>query len=441
MAKIDKPRYSNNGRKRPEIDLESEQAKTPPAEPIGLDENIVQDKPEKAGSALPPQPQKNRANNQLPSTISRLMSLLYGLIGGVIAIIVVSGLQYAGKIPAPTSKQTLDKLQSMEVKLSALGQELKESAPLQAPNADLQRLIALETISENLTQRISALEQFSGGSNRPSASILENGSQPQQQAAEQPEPSIPNQQMINQGSGNHPASASSETVKQDVSKALAELSKYSDTVGAARNDATKALDLAQKNQNELNALEQRLSELNHVKQLDAKNLVRLMAANSLKAAIDRGGSYNTELALYKSTAPNNQSLQLLEQYASTGLENNAELSQDFASIADDIAKFDTKLDQNAGFFAKLWARAKNLVTTRPVGNVEGNEPSAIAARMEQAIREGDYQKALNEWQSLPDGAKNFSRKFVAILQARRDADHLLSLIIAETLQSHQPVEK
>ncbi|WP_244423452.1 hypothetical protein [Nitratireductor aquibiodomus] len=51
------------------------------------------------------------------------------------------------------------------------------------------------------------------------------------------------------------------------------------------------------------------------------------------------------------------------------------------------------------------ASARSLVVVRPVGSVEGDGPDAIAARMEAAVVANDYEKALAEYETLPEAGK------------------------------------
>ena len=137
--------------------------------------------------------------------------------------------------------------------------------------------------------------------------------------------------------------------------------------------------------------------------------------------------------MLKNLATDLTSLDNLEQYADKGVPNQAELSQEFAHVADEIARTENQPASDAGFGQKLWASAKGLVASRPVGNVEGENAPAIAARMEVAIKKGDNERALSEWQNLPQNAKDVSSDFITKLKMRRDADAVLSEILSKLM--------
>jgi len=165
-----------------------------------------------------------------------------------------------------------------------------------------------------------------------------------------------------------------------------------------------------------------------------QSMAMLIAANSLKSAVDRGGSFDAELQIFTHLAPSNLDLDLLEHYAASGLPNIAELSRNFASLADAIAASDNSLPENAGLADQLLHQGSQLYSSRPVGEVEGTGAAAVAARMEVAIQAGDFSRALSEASALPPEAKALAADFIDILTARQTIDKLLSQIIANALQ-------
>jgi len=166
-----------------------------------------------------------------------------------------------------------------------------------------------------------------------------------------------------------------------------------------------------------------------------QNMARLIAANALKAAVERGGSYQNELQIFAAVAPEDISLDMLEAAAQSGLPNAAVLSASFAAVADKIAATEKSLSPDAGWNERLTHEVQELYTRRPVGNVEGTNAAAIAARMEVAISQGDYARALQEWESLSEEAKAVSSDFITQIKARQAVDVLLAQLIARSLGS------
>jgi len=164
------------------------------------------------------------------------------------------------------------------------------------------------------------------------------------------------------------------------------------------------------------------------------SLAMLVAAQSLKTAIDRGGSYKGELQIFAPLAPATFSVELLEKYADSGLPNIAELTSRFTKLADEIAALDESLPEDASLTDQLLQQGSRLYSSRPVGEVEGNDSAAIAARMEVAIGQGDLTRALNEARNLSPEAKALGSDFLETLLARENVDALLQRLIADLLQ-------
>jgi len=164
------------------------------------------------------------------------------------------------------------------------------------------------------------------------------------------------------------------------------------------------------------------------------SLAMLVAAQSLKTAIDRGGSYKGELQIFAPLAPATFSVELLEKYADSGLPNIAELTSRFTKLADEIAALDESLPEDASLTDQLLQQGSRLYSSRPVGEVEGNDSAAIAARMEVAIGQGDLTRALNEARNLSPEAKALGSDFLEMLLARENVDALLQRLIADLLQ-------
>ncbi|WP_102829970.1 COG4223 family protein [Bartonella bovis] len=190
---------------------------------------------------------------------------------------------------------------------------------------------------------------------------------------------------------------------------------------AISHDVHKALLAGQDNTNDFAALKQQIDTLRE--EIAAKNNAKegidstlLMAINALKNAIDHGKPYVNELEVIQRFSSSISGFDILQETADTGLPSPAKLAADFSSIADTIVGQQNIVASDAGFFARIWAWIKSLFILRPVGNIEGTTVGAIVARMEMAIQVGDYQKALAEWQVLPQSAQDISVDFMRQLK-------------------------
>jgi len=223
-----------------------------------------------------------------------------------------------------------------------------------------------------------------------------------------------------------------EQMRSNYNQQLEQLQANYETISTHISDA-----LIKQNQ-EIKNIQSMIDSLSSVPPPTSdQGMAMLIAANSLKAAVERGGSYRNELQVFSPLAPANVSLDVLEKYATSGLPNIAELSQRFAKLADEIAATENTLPEDAGITDQLLHQGSRLYSSRPVGNVEGSDAAAIAARMEVAINNGDFFRALNEAQNLPEDAKTLAADFIELLQAREAVDALLSRLIATTLQEEK----
>ncbi|WP_336293825.1 COG4223 family protein [Bartonella sp. CB169] len=231
---------------------------------------------------------------------------------------------------------------------------------------------------------------------------------------------------------NSEAFAALEEKVRDLEEALQAL------VGVSKEIET-ALSVEKSNANDLAVLKKQLEIMQEefsAKHVDKKeiNVALFTAISSLKNAIERGGSYSNELKLLQQLAPSIDGLDLLQKTATVGLPSLAQLSADFSRIADAIVGTQNIVTADAGFFERALRRIKGLIVLRPIGNVEGMTLEAIAARMEVAIQAGDYEKALSEWQTLPQSAKNVSMNFAHQLETHIAVYRFLQQLLVSVQQ-------
>ncbi len=171
-----------------------------------------------------------------------------------------------------------------------------------------------------------------------------------------------------------------------------------------------------------------------VKDPKQKNAVaRAIAASGLKAAIDRGGSFVTELETYAGVAGDDPGVASLKTYAEKGVPTRAELVADFPASADAVLSALNKPDPNQGIGERLWSSALSLVKVRPVGQVEGETPAAFIARSEQALKSGDFETALAEWNKLPEEGRAAAPAYGAALTARIEIDKLVGATLKDAV--------
>ncbi|NSX86694.1 hypothetical protein G6L86_13950 [Agrobacterium tumefaciens] len=158
---------------------------------------------------------------------------------------------------------------------------------------------------------------------------------------------------------------------------------------------------------------------------DDIEVARAIASAALKAAIDRGGPFLTELDTLSKVTPDDPAIASLQSFAATGVPSRSELMQKFPDVANAMLSAVNQPDPNQGIVERLTESAFSLVKVRPVGNIEGETPEAMIARMENKLRNGDLQGAALEWNGLPDAAKTASTDYKKSLDARIEVENLV----------------
>jgi hypothetical protein len=296
-----------------------------------------------------------------------------GIFGGLVALLLAGSMQYAGYLPGATP------------------------APAAPNTAGLSSEIA------ELRQEIVALR------NRPVA------------AAAAPDASLANRVAALEGSARTPDGASEQ--------ALAALKADLDRLRATLQSAASAdSGLAQR----LDQAEAKLNDRGPEQQV-----ARAVAAAALKAGIDRGGPFETELQTFMTVAGDDPAVADLQKFASAGVPARAELQRDFPRVADAMLEATAQRDPNEGIAGRLLSSAMSVVKVRRVGDVQGETPDAIVARMENALRNGDLQTSAREWDALPEPAKAVSRDFKQKLDARIQVENLVGGTLSRAVAGTQ----
>ena len=184
------------------------------------------------------------------------------------------------------------------------------------------------------------------------------------------------------------------------------------------------------------ALSGRVDELaaEVARQDEGPKVALVVAASSLKSAVERGAPFASELETYSSLASNAADFDQLRPYAEQGIPTLAALSEEATALASRIAAAENAPDASAGFVDRLMSSARSVVTVRPVGEVAGEEPSAIAARMEAAVQRGDLDAAIAQYESLPPAMKELGADFAEKLRARQAAEDILDQALSSALK-------
>ncbi len=296
-----------------------------------------------------------------------------GILGGLIALAAAGSMQYAGFLPSasPQEGSTSD--------TSAL------SADIATLRSQIASLPAAGTAATDpaLADRVTALE--AAAANRPETTV-------------------------------DPAAIEELRLK---------LAQNEEALAALRSAIASNSEALSESERRLAEAEKKIEE----PRTDVQ-MARAIAVTALKSAIDRGGPYLAELDALASIAPDDPAVEGLRPHAATGVPSRTDLVRRFSQSADAALAAIHQPDPNEGIAQRLLSSALSVVKVRPVGNVEGETPEAIMARIEDKLRNGDLKGASLEWDTLPDAAKAASSGFNDLLKTRIDVEALIGAAMA-----------
>jgi hypothetical protein len=330
------------------------------------------------------------------------------VIGGVIALLGAGTLQYAGILGTPGAGASLDavnsEIASLKTRIGTLGQDnggealgrINElSGALDQVKADVEALKSAPAASDDNAD-LAALGDRVGKLEQSVAALGQNS----------------NQQPVDLGPVNEQLSALDALVKS-------------------------AGETATKQEGRLAALEQSVAQL--TAKVDAQasqpKVALSIAASALKAALERGGAFSAELETLAAIAPDAPQIASLRAYAEKGVPSRAEIAEQADAAADAMVAAAEPRDRNAGFFQSLLSSAEALVMVRPIGAVEGAGAPETVARMEVAVKQGDYAKALSEYDTLPEAVKAAGADFAGKLKARLEVEKQADALIASAMKA------
>ncbi|MEO9336292.1 phage tail protein [Mesorhizobium sp. SB112] len=160
-----------------------------------------------------------------------------------------------------------------------------------------------------------------------------------------------------------------------------------------------------------------------------------IAASALKSAVERGAPFQAEIETFAAIAPDAPELADLRGYAEKGVTTRADIATETDQAANAMIAAAAPPLESASFLDRLMVSAESLVKVRPVGAVEGAGVPETVARMEVAINGGDLQKAISEYDTLPEAAKTAGAAFAEKIRARIAVEGLVDKMVAGAMRS------
>ncbi|MBY3249592.1 hypothetical protein HFN72_18550 [Rhizobium laguerreae] len=335
------------------------------------EEKPVMDAPEEEPAA--PEPSFTPPPEQpAPKSAGTSGLIAAGIFGGLVALLGAGAIQYAGYVPGSRPQTTSPETADLAGEIDGLKQTVANLAANPAGTDD-----------GELAKRVAALET----------------------AAKAPAVAAPAD------------SANVDALNQKIAELTGQVDQLRSTLAqSSEQQTTNGADIAKR-------LEEAEKKLNEPREDVA--VARAIAAAALKAAIDRGGPFLAELDTFAGVAPDDPAVADLRAFAQTGVPSRTELVAEVPDVATAIVEAVNQPDSNQSWSDRLMSSAKSLVSVRPVGNIEGESVEAIAARMEEKVKNGDLPGASAEWNSLPALGKQASAAFKQSLEARIRVEELV----------------
>ncbi|ESZ26202.1 COG4223 family protein [Mesorhizobium sp. L2C084A000] len=360
-------------------------------------------KPETRDGKMAPPPEKRGGLNGVAA----------GIIGGVIALVGAGGLQFAGLLGAPGSGAGVS-LDSVNGDIASLKTEIAGLKDAGGNGDGAAKMVGLSSGLEQVKADVAALK-----------SAVEKG-----------------------GAGDAAGVAALGDKVAQIETAVAALGKAGSSAPVdlgPLNEKLAGLDALVKSAGEaataqegrLTALEQSVSQLSGKVEAAAgqPKIALAIAASALKAALERGGPFSAELETLAAISPDAPQLAALRPYAEKGVPTRAEIASQADAAANAMVTAATPVDENAGFVQSLLSSAESLVKVRPIGAVEGAGAPETVARVEAAVNQGDYAKALSEYETLPEAAKAAGADFAGKLKARIEVETQVDALISGAMKA------
>jgi hypothetical protein len=158
-----------------------------------------------------------------------------------------------------------------------------------------------------------------------------------------------------------------------------------------------------------------------------------IAAEALRAVVERGAPYQAELAAVKTLGAEQGTLAPLEPFAAEGIPSAAALARELAALTPALQQASGAAGRESSLFARLEQSAQKLVRVTPLNAPQGDDPAAVIARSNAAAVRGDTAAALVDIARLPEPARALAASWSKKVEAREAAIAASRRVAADAL--------
>ena len=161
----------------------------------------------------------------------------------------------------------------------------------------------------------------------------------------------------------------------------------------------------------------------------------VLAVETLQRAMETGQPLESALNAFASLGVTDPVLDALQPYAKTGLPTLDHLKTEFDGLAAGFAATPTvtPTEGEAGAVDRLLKGAFRVVKVRPAEPGGPPDPAAAAFKVSGALAAGDLERALDEWQALPDDQKQASQAWADKASVIQDAQRFAERVRTDAL--------
>jgi len=158
-----------------------------------------------------------------------------------------------------------------------------------------------------------------------------------------------------------------------------------------------------------------------------------VAAEALRAAVESGAPYQSELNAVRALGVDQNATTALEPFAASGVPSAAALSRELGSLVPALQDASEPRSGDATFLDRLKTNAQKLVRVTPLNAPPGNDPQTVVDRIRLDATHADIAAARAGLNALPDAAKPLAEAWSKKADARDAAVAVSRKIAADAL--------